>query len=89
MSLVQVLDFLKSNHEVANTVSALASAFVALLALLLSVFSVFFAWRSLRHQRVHNSLTFQPLPYIAVGDYEDPIYFKTCNNGTGPLILKR
>ncbi len=88
MHLAEILAFLKDNHEVANAISAMAGAVVALLALLISVLSVFFTWRALKHQRTHNSLSVRPLPYITVGDYENAIYVKIRNNGTGPLIVK-
>ena len=89
MNLGEILSFLKQNHEVANAVSAMAGAVVALLAFLVSMLSVFFTWRTLRHQQAHNRLSVRPLPYITVGDYENSIYVKIRNNGTGPLIVKR
>jgi hypothetical protein len=88
MHIAEILAFLKENHEVANAVAAMAGALVALFAFLMSVLSVFFTWRSLKHQRTHNSLSVRPLPYITVGDYEDNIYVKIRNNGTGPLIVQ-
>jgi hypothetical protein len=88
MHLSEILDFLKENHEVASAISAMAGAVVALLALLISVLSVFFTWKALKHQRTHNSMSVRPLPYITVGDYENAIYVKIRNNGTGPLIVK-
>ncbi len=89
MSLGDIFTFLKANHEVANAVSAMASAVVALLAFLISLISVVFTWRALKHQRTHNCLSVRPLPYITVGDYENAIYVKIRNNGTGPLIVKK
>ena len=88
MNIADIFAFLKANHEVANAISAMAGATVALLALIISVISVFFTWRALKHQRTHNSMSVRPLPYITVGDYENTIYVKIRNNGTGPLIVK-
>jgi hypothetical protein len=88
MHFAEILAFLKHNHEVANAISAMTGVAVALLALLISVLSVFFTWRALKHQRTHNSLSVRPLPYINVGDFEDAIYVKIRNNGTGPLIVR-
>jgi len=89
MNIVEILTFLMANHEVANAVSAMASAVIAVLAFLISLLSVVFTWRALKHQHTHNSLSIRPLPYITVGDYENAIYVKIRNNGTGPLIVKR
>jgi hypothetical protein len=88
MYLAEILTFLKENHEVANAISAMAGVVVALLAFMISVLSVFFTWIALKQQRTYNSLSVRPLPYITVGDYENTIYVKIRNNGTGPLIVK-
>ena len=88
MHLAEILTFLKENHEAANAISAMAGTVVALLAFIISLLSVFFTWRALKHQRTHNSLSVRPLPYITVGDYENALYVKIRNNGTGPLIVK-
>lgn len=88
MQVAEILAYLKGHHEVANAISAMASAVVALIALVISVLSVFFTWRALKHQLTHNSLSVRPLPYITVGDFEDTIYVKIRNNGTGPLIVQ-
>jgi hypothetical protein len=89
MNLNEIFSLLKQNHEIANAVSAMAGVFVASLAFLISVLSVIFTWRALKHQQTHNRLSVRPLPYITVGDYENTIYVKIRNNGTGPLIIKR
>jgi hypothetical protein len=88
MQLTEILAFLKENHEVANAISAMTGAVIALLAFIISVLSVVFTWKALKHQRIHNSLSVRPLPYITVGDYENKLYVKIRNNGTGPLIIK-
>jgi hypothetical protein len=89
MKFTEILAFLKENHEIANAISAMTGTLVALLAVIISALSVFFTWRALKHQREHNSMSVRPLPYITVGDYEDKIYVKIRNNGTGPLIVKK
>lgn len=88
MSVAAILEYLKQHHDLANAIAALAAAGVALLALVVSVVSMYFTWRSLKHQQTHNRLSVRPLPYITVGDYENSVYVKIRNNGTGPLIVR-
>jgi len=57
------------------------SAVVALFALLLSCIAYF-------GQRKHNRLSVRPLAYIMFGDWEDEIFVKVVNNGTGPMIIE-
>jgi hypothetical protein len=60
---------------------------IAFLAFITSVLSVIFTWRTLRHQRRHNRMSVLPIPYITVGDYDNTVYVKIRNTGTGPLII--
>lgn len=89
MCLGKMLEYLKQNLETANAISALAGVSVALVALLVSALSVFFTWKALKIQRIHNHLSVRPLPYITVGDYENQLFVKIRNNGTGPLIIRK
>jgi hypothetical protein len=84
----QVFDFLVSKPEVANAAAAIGSAVVASIALVLSLISLWISIAALRHQRKHNRLSVRPLAYIMIGDYEDRVFVKLTNNGTGPMIIK-
>ena len=53
---------------------------------LLAIFLTFFA---LLLQRRHNYKSVMPIAHVAVGDYEDRLIVKLCNNGIGPLIVTR
>lgn len=60
---------------------------IALCALLTSVVSIFFTYRGLRLQKVHNLKSVRPIGVIIAGDYEDDIYVRIDNNGIGPLLV--
>lgn len=89
MEVTETLAFLRQNHEVANAISAIAGTVIATCAFGVSVLSVYFTRKALKHQQTHNRLSVRPLPYIHVGDYENTVYVKIRNNGTGPLIIER
>ena len=63
------------------------TAFVAVIALILSSISVFISYISVRDQRKSNQATLRPLADILFDDYENKIAVKLLNNGIGPLIL--
>lgn len=88
MTYIEVFEWLTANKEVANAVAAVASAVMAAVAVFLSLVSLFVSLAALRHQRQHNQLTVRPLAYITIGDYEDQLFVKVRNNGTGPMIVK-
>lgn len=83
-----VLNFLVTKPDVANAVAAIGSAVLAGIAVLLSLVSVYVSNAALRHQREHNRLSVRPLAYITLGDYENWLFVKLRNNGTGPMIIK-
>ena len=87
MNISEIFSFLKTNYDVTNAVSAIASALAAFLAFGVAVISIFFTSRALKQQHEYNRMSVRPLPYITVGSYEDLIYVKIRNNGTGPLIV--
>jgi len=58
------------------------------MAFLLSFISICISLAALSYQRKHNQLSVRPLAYIVIGDYEDRIFVKLTNNGTGPMIVK-
>jgi hypothetical protein len=58
------------------------------MAFALSFISVCVSLAALRHQRKHSQLSVRPLAYVMVGDYEDRIFVKLTNNGTGPMVIK-
>ena len=83
------LNFLVAKPQVASAVAAISSVFVAAAALLLSAISVFLSLAALKHQRTYSRLTVRPLGYVMLGDYEDHLFVKLRNNGTGPMIVKK
>lgn len=83
----QLISLLQSDSNAANAFGALASAAVAILALFVSVISMWISVWSARTQRQHNKLSVRPLAEITVADYEDSLRVKLWNNGTGPMII--
>lgn len=82
-----LLDILVSDPNRTNAIAAAANVVVAGVALLVAAVSIFLSWRALAAQTRHNQLSLSPLPFTAVADYEDRIWVKVVNNGTGPLIV--
>jgi hypothetical protein len=83
-----VLNSLIAQPDVANAIAALGSAVAAIAALFLSLLSLAVSLSALKHQRTHNQLTVRPLAYVMLGDYENQLFVKLRNNGTGPMIVK-
>jgi hypothetical protein len=88
MSLDDLFQILKADTNTANALGAIASAVLALFALVVSIISVYVSIRALSIQRRHNILSVSPLPEITVADYENSLRLKIRNNGTGPLIVQ-
>jgi hypothetical protein len=63
-------------------------AVVALLALFVSIVSIYQSIKSLKIQREHNEKSVRPIGRMIFSDYEDYIAIKIKNAGVGPLILK-
>ncbi|ELP5715284.1 hypothetical protein H4F75_10275 [Enterobacter asburiae] len=61
---------------------------VSFCAMITSVISLFIAYKAQVHQQKHNQLSVKPLAEFLIGDYEDVIFIKIKNQGTGPLIVK-
>ena len=61
---------------------------IALCALITSIVSIFFTYRGLRLQKIHNLKSVRPIGVIITDDYEDDIYVRIDNNGIGPMIVK-
>lgn len=84
-----VLAWIKSDPNVINALGAFASALVAILALIISSISVFISIKTLSIQRKHNELSVRPFAEVEFGDYENSLYVKIKNNGTGPMIIDK
>jgi hypothetical protein len=67
------------NPEVATSVGATLVAFIALVTSVIALFI----------QRRHYRLSLKPIGFIKIGNYEDDIYVKIINFGTGPLIIEK
>jgi len=83
-----LLTFLKSNADTTNAIATVASAFIALAALVVSVVSIFIAVRTLKHQQAHDVLSVRPIPMLSTADHEECISVALRNNGVGPMIIK-
>lgn len=88
MNYSEVFEWLVSNKDVATAIATVASAVVAAVAVFLSFVSLYISFASLRYQNRHNELSVRPLAYVTLGDYEDRLFVKIKNNGTGPMIIK-
>ena len=83
-----IFRFLIDKPEVANAAAAIASSALAVIAVVLSLVSLYVAYAALKHQRGHNRLSVRPLAYIMLGDYQNQLFVKIINNGTGPMIVQ-
>jgi hypothetical protein len=83
-----LITLLTEKPDVANAVGAIAGALVATAACIISLGSLYLSRRSLTNQLKHNQLSVRPLAYVTLGNYENHLYVKVRNNGTGPMIVK-
>jgi hypothetical protein len=63
-------------------------ATIALASLAVAVLAFLSARNTARAQHEHNQLSVRPLANIAFGDYENDLWVKLVNNGTGPMVIK-
>lgn len=89
MSIDTLFATLVAKPDVANAIAAIGSAVLAAGACLISLISLYVAYRTGKHQAKHDRMSVRPLAYIAVGDFENRVYVKIQNNGIGPLIVER
>lgn len=90
--LKELWDLYKKSENMADLISAVSavmSAFVAALALFVSHRSVLIARQTAESQMQHNQLSVRPVPEIVFGDYENRLFVKLRNHGTGPLTVSR
>lgn len=83
----ELIKFFIDNQNEAIALSATASAFIAIFAFFVSMFSLFISYRVLKTQQQHNKLSVTPIADATVADYEDCLCVKIRNNGSGPLIV--
>jgi hypothetical protein len=83
-----LIQALVADPDRTNAIAAVANVVVAAIALFVAAISIFLSWHTLLIQKRHNRLSVRPLPFIAVADYEDRLWVKLVNNGSGPLIVK-
>lgn len=84
----ELLAYLAKDANLTNALATVASAVIALAAVIISVVSLYVARAALKNQHRHNVLSVKPIPMISVADYEDRLTVKILNNGSGPLIIK-
>lgn len=87
MVIKDAFEWLIANKETANSIATIASASIALAAVILSIVSIWIARSTLKSQQAHNKLSVRPLAYIMIGDYDGRIFVKIRNHGTGPMII--
>lgn len=87
MFIKDAFEWLVANKDTANSIATIASASIALAAVILSIASIWIARSTLKSQQAHNKLSVRPLAYIMIGDYDGRIFVKVRNNGTGPMII--
>lgn len=68
-----------------NDLTAITSVF----AVIISVISLVFTYKSNKNQMEHNVNSVRPISFIKLNDYEDMLSVEVCNHGTGPLLIKR
>jgi len=85
--MTELIDFLIANKDEALALSAATTAFIAAIAFVVSIGSIFISYRLLKSQQHHNLLSVTPIADATVADYEDSLRVKIRNNGTGPLIV--
>lgn len=72
-----------------NLITEKSELIVSFCAMITSVISLFIAYKAQINQQIHNQLSVKPLAEFLIGDYEDTIFIKIKNQGTGPLIIKK
>lgn len=60
---------------------------IAFSAMFISLISLGVAICTLRTQRKHNQLSLRPVAYISKGDYENNIFVRLNNYGSGPMFI--
>lgn len=71
-----------------NLIADKSELIVSFCAMITSVILLFIAYKAQMNQQTHNQLSVKPLAEFLIGDYEDTIFIKIKNQGTGPLIIK-
>jgi hypothetical protein len=76
--LLPVWEWIKDNAEATVALASLVVAFQAFRTSL----------ETSKAQRKHNQLSVTPLVNIMFGDYDNDLFVKLVNNGTGPMVIK-
>ena len=87
--LTAAFAWLTTHTNEANALAAMASASIALIALAMSIVSIWYTHRSLSIQRKHNKLSVRPIPRVISHNYSNLISVELINSGTGPLIIRK
>jgi hypothetical protein len=67
----------------------LVTSWTAILAVFISLVSVFIALINFAMQRAHNRKALLPIGNLSLGDYENHIFVRLRNDGVGPMIVDR
>lgn len=83
-----IIQYLTKEPNLTNALATVASAVIALAALIVSAVSLYLGRHALKLQHKHNVLSVKPIPHIESSDYINNIKIRLFNNGSGPLIIK-
>jgi hypothetical protein len=72
-----------------NAIFQNSDLIIAGCAIIISFFSLIVAARTLCAQRIHNYLSVRPIAQFSYSDYENCIFVKLYNYGTGPLLVEK
>lgn len=86
--MAEVYQWLLANPEKANAVSAVASAGIALFALVTAIASIYFTYKGLAAQARHNAISVRPMPFAELSIQQQEIALNILNVGLGPLVIR-
>lgn len=70
------------NTDALMVITSICAVVISIISM---IFTVIFSCLQIKHNK--NSV--RPISSIRINDYEDKISVKICNNGTGPLLIKK
>lgn len=79
----KAMDFINMFHADSDTLIAITSVCAVFISVVSMIFTVLFSFAQLKHNK--NSV--RPISAIKFGDYENYIYVRIDNVGTGPLTI--
>jgi hypothetical protein len=87
--MTELYQWLVGHPDQATAATALASTFIALVALAIAAISVGVSIKTVRMQTKHNSISIRPLPTAELNINLFDANLSIYNNGFGPIIVNR